>query len=270
MADMTWPEVEEAIERGAGVILPIGATEQHAYHLPLSTDVTLPSELGQAVAEPLDLLVAPPVVYGYRSRPLSGGGQGFVGTLSVSARTLMGVVEDVTYELIRSGFRRIVLLNWHFENANFIYEAAYLAHQRAEPTEARIMVVEAAFAELSPAAMDALFGDEFPGWDREHAAVLETSLMLHLRPESVLFDRAVDDEAARHPFYDVIPTPGDFVPVSGALWKATQASAQKGRIAWAEIAENLAVAIRDELPAADVRAPGDQRHRRVERLERTS
>jgi creatinine amidohydrolase len=269
MAEMTWPEVEEAIGRGAGVVLPIGSTEQHAYHLPLSTDVTLPSELGHAVAEPLDLLVAPPVAYGYRSRPLSGGGQGFVGTLSVSARTLMGLVEDVTHELIRSGFRRIVLLNWHFENANFIYEAAWLAHERATPTDARIMVVEAAFAELSPTAMDALFGDEFPGWDKEHAAVLETSLMQHLRPDSVLFDRAVDDEAARHPFYDVIPTPDDFVPVSGALWKATRASAEKGRIAWAEIVENLAAAIREEMPPGEARSPAGRSDRpAVERLER--
>jgi creatinine amidohydrolase len=256
MADMTWPEVQEAIDRGAGVVLPIGATEQHAYHLPLSTDVTLPCELGHAVAEPLDLLVAPPVAYGYRSRPLSGGGQGFVGTLSVSARTLMGVVEDVTSELVRSGFPRIVLLNWHFENANFIYEAAWLAHERAMPTEARIMVVEAAFAELSAAAMEVLFGDEVPGWDKEHAAVLETSLMQHLRPDSVLFDRAVDDEAARHPFYDVIPPPDDFVPASGALWKATRASPEKGRVAWAEIVENLAAAIREEMPPDAARVSG--------------
>ena len=55
--------------------------------------------------------------------------------------------------------------------------------------------------------MQLLFGDEFPGWDVEHAAIMETSLMLHLRPELVLFDRAVDDEAARHPFYDVVPIP---------------------------------------------------------------
>ncbi len=250
MADMTWPEVQEAIERGAGVILPIGSTEQHAYHLPLSTDVTLPSELGHAVAEPLDLLVAPPVAYGYRSRPLSGGGQGFVGTLSVSARTLMGVVEDVTHELIRSGFRRIVLLNWHFENANFIYEAAYLAHRaRRAHRGAHHGGGGRVRGALADVAMDALFGGEFPGWDMEHAAVLETSLMQHLRPDSVLFDRAVDDEAARHPFYDVIPTPDDFVPVSGALWKATRASAEKGSIAWAEIVENLAAAIREEMPA---------------------
>lgn len=250
MADMTWPEVSEAVERGAGVVLPVGSTEQHAYHLPLSTDVALPEELALAVAEPLDLLVAPPVAYGYRSRPLSGGGQGFVGTLSVSGRTLMAVVEDVLRELIRCGFRRIVLLNWHFENANFVYEAAWLAHERAQAADARIMVIEAAFAELSPPVMAELFGDEFPGWDREHAAVLETSLMMHLRPQSVLFDRAVDDEAGRHPSWDVIPTPADFVPASGALWKATRASADKGASAWREIVANLEAAVGEELPVA--------------------
>lgn len=250
MADMTWPDVSEAVERGAGVVLPVGSTEQHAYHLPLSTDVALPEELALAVAEPLDLLVAPPVAYGYRSRPLSGGGQGFVGTLSVSGRTLMAVVEDVLRELIRCGFRRIVLLNWHFENANFVYEAAWLAHERAQAADARIMVIEAAFAELSPPVMAELFGDEFPGWDREHAAVLETSLMMHLRPQSVLFDRAVDDEAGRHPSWDVIPTPADFVPASGALWKATRASADKGASAWREIVANLEAAVGEELPVA--------------------
>lgn len=248
LADLTWPEVRDFAQRGAGVVLPIGATEQHGHHMALSTDAVLPSELALAVAEPLDLLVAPPITYGYRSRPLSGGGQGFPGTLSLSARTLMAVVEDVLRELVRTGFERIVLLNWHFENANFIYEAAWLAHERTHPSDARIMVIEAAFADLSPAVMDELFGDDFPGWDVEHAAVLETSLMLHLHPELVLFDRVVDDEARRHPSYDVIPTPDDFVPATGALWKATRASATKGASAWREIVANLATAIGEELP----------------------
>ena len=43
MADMTWSEVAAAIERGAGALLPVGSTEQHGYHLPLSTDAILPT-----------------------------------------------------------------------------------------------------------------------------------------------------------------------------------------------------------------------------------
>lgn len=247
LADLTWPEVDAAAQRGAAVILPVGATEQHGYHLPLCTDATLAERLALEVAAALDVLVAPPVAYGYRSRPLSGGGEGFPGTVSLSARSLMALVEDVLTGLAASGFRRLVVLNWHYENSNFVYEAAWLAQQRVGAPDLRIMVVEAAFSELSPEVMDLLFGDEFPGWDVEHAAVLETSLMLHLRPDLVLFDRAVDDEAERHPPYDVVPTPADFVPRSGTLWKATRASADKGGLAWPEIANRVTRAVGDEL-----------------------
>lgn len=244
--DLTWPQIQSAAELATPVILPIGSTEQHGYHLPLCTDVVLPESLARAVAARLKLLVAPPVAYGYRSRPLSGGGEGFPGTISLSGRTLMALVEDVLVGMAASGFRRLVLLNWHFENSNFIYEAAWCAYQRIAATDLRVMVVEAAFSELSPTVMDALFGDEFPGWDVEHAAVLETSLMLHLRPDLVLFDRAVDDEARRHPPYDVVPVPPDFIPSSGTLWKATRASADKGALAWEEIVSRVASAIETE------------------------
>jgi len=246
LAELTWPEVQDAADRRAVVIVPVGATEQHGYHLPLSTDVVLAESLALESAARLDGVVAPAVAYGYRSRPLSGGGEGFPGTVSVSGRTLMALVEDVLIGLVTSGFRRIVVLNWHYENTNFVYEATWLAHERAREPELRVMVVEAAFSTLSEPAMDALFGDEFPGWDVEHAAVLETSLMLHLRPELVLFDRAVDDQAERHPDYDVVPVPAAFVPLSGTLWRSTRASSEKGELAWSEIVERMAESIASE------------------------
>ncbi len=249
-AELTWPEVRDAAARGAGVIVPVGSTEQHGPHLPLNTDAVLPTELGLAVAAAHDLLVAPPVHFGYRSRPLSGGGQGFPGTISLRAQTLMMTVEDVLRELLRHGFRRLVLLNWHWENQNFVYEGAWLALEGGTRTDARVMVVEQPFSELSGETMAAMFGDAFPGWDVEHAAIMETSLMLHLRPALVQFERAVDDEARRHPFYDVVPIPDDFVPASGTLWKATQASAEKGRRAWADIVAGLDAALTADLPPA--------------------
>lgn len=249
LSEMTWPEVDSAIERGAGVFLPIGATEQHGYHLPLATDTILATELGHAVAGDLDFLVAPPIEYGYRSRPLSGGGQGFVGTTSLNARTLMALVEDVVGELIGQGFQRIALVNWHFENQNFIYEAAYLALERHPESNARIVIAEHPFAELSDETIGVLFPDGFAGWDVEHAAGMETSLMLHLRPDLVVPDRAVDDASGRHPWYDVLPVPEDFVPASGTLWKATQSSAQQGETAWKEIVAQFRTAVATELNA---------------------
>lgn len=247
-AELTWPEVRDAAARGAGVVLPVGSTEQHGPHLALSTDAVLPTELALAVADAHDLLVAPAVHFGYRSRPLSGGGQGFPGTISLRAQTLIMTVEDVLRELLRHGFRRLAILNWHFENQNFLYESAWLALDEGRRADARIMVVEQPFSQLSDETMTALFPEGFPGWDIEHASILETSLMLHLRPDLVLFDRAVDDAAERHPFYDVVPIPDAFVPASGTLWKATQASTEKGALAWKEIVAGLDAAIAADLP----------------------
>lgn len=255
LSEMTWPEVEAAIGRNAGVFVPIGATEQHGYHLPLATDTILATELACAVAGELDFLIAPPIEYGYRSRPLSGGGEGFVGTTSLAARTLMSLVEDVIGALLDQGFGRIALVNWHFENQNFIYEAAYVALERRPESGARIVIAEHPFAELSQETLDVLFPDGFAGWDVEHAAGMETSLMLHLRPELVVFERAVDDVSERHPWYDVLPTPGDFVPASGTLWKATQASAKQGQTAWEEIVAHFRTAVATEIASTESNAP---------------
>src|SRR5689334_20970217 len=92
LANMTWEEVDAAVARGAGIILVAAATEQHGPHLPLGTDSIIGTELALEVARGLDLVVAPTLTYGYRSRPLSGGGQRFPGTTSVRATTLIAVV----------------------------------------------------------------------------------------------------------------------------------------------------------------------------------
>lgn len=245
---MTWQEVRDAVGRGAGVVLPVGACEQHGPHMPLAVDAILPTELGLAVADELDLVVAPPITYGYRSRPLSGGGQGFPGTISLSGQTLVALVGDVLTELIRHGFRRLVLLSWHMENQCFVYEAAVLAHERAGAPDARIQVFESPFSELSDAAMDLLFNGDFPGWPAEHASIMETSVMLHLHPELVDMAKAVDDRSPRTPWWDVVPPPDDLVAPSGSLWKATQSSAEKGKVVWDEIVAAFRAAVMEELP----------------------
>jgi creatinine amidohydrolase len=99
--------------------------------------------------------------------------------------------------------------------------------------------------------MEELFHGDFPGWDAEHAAIFETSLMLHLRPELVLMDRAVDDKSPSHPAYDVVPPPESFIAPSGTLWKATQATAEKGQLIWDEMVPRVI----EEVQAALATAP---------------
>lgn len=236
MGELTWLEVRDAIAAGSGVILPIGAIEQHGPHLPICVDALCAEQMALELAERTAMLVAPPLAYGYRSRPGSGGGQTFPATTSLRGTTLMANVEDILKELIRSGFKKIILLNWHVENQNFIYEAAFLVteHLKEKDSGVKILIYESAISELSPETMDFVFGDQFPGWAIEHASICETSIMLHKFPHLVHFDRAVDDRAEYYPAYDLLPIPQRLVAPSGTLWKATLATAEKGERIWQE------------------------------------
>jgi len=245
MAHRTWLEIRDAAESGVGVILPVGATEQHGPHLPLATDYLCATAVGLAVARDVNMLVAPPVTYGCPSRPLSGGGQGFVGTTSLTPVTFMGVIRDVLAELLRHGFRRFAILNWHYENGNFLYESVRAALGDREDVKA--LVFETCLKELSSESISVVFNGGYMGRAIEHAATYETSIMMHIHPELVQFDRLADDAAERRPWYDIVPTPPDIVPDSGVLWKVEGATAEKGRLLWDEVIPPVRDAILHEL-----------------------
>ncbi len=94
------------------VILPMGATEAHGGHLPVWTDAITPYELAKRVALRTNSLVLPPLNYGfcYTLRP-------WAGTLSVKSHTFAMTIRDITRELVRNGFDRILFLNGHGANA---------------------------------------------------------------------------------------------------------------------------------------------------------
>ena len=64
---MTWKEIEEAIQNDAGIIIPIGATEQHGPHLPVSTDTIMATLSAIDLAEENNMLVALPMTYTCKS-----------------------------------------------------------------------------------------------------------------------------------------------------------------------------------------------------------
>jgi creatinine amidohydrolase len=243
MAEMTWEELRDAISEGYGALLPVGSTEQHGPHLPLATDVLLPLALAKGVAARTRMLVAPPIPYGYQSKPLSGGGQGFPGTTSLRGATLTALVRDVVGDILRSGFKKIVILNWHYENVGFTYEGADLAMRDAHDRSARLISMDNPLATMNQDALAALFPADFPGYDVEHAAIIETSLMLALHPDLVRKDRIIDDQAQRHPPYDMIPAHPETIPASGVLYKATFATEEKGRQLYQMLVEGVAAAV---------------------------
>ena len=110
-----------------------------------------------------------------------------------------------------------------------------------------LAVAEAAHEQTAD-EMAFLFADAregFPGWPAEHAAIMETSLVMALRPELVRTEKIADDRSAERPFYEVIPTPPEHVAPSGVLAEASKASPEKGERLVSLIVDRLTAALRD-------------------------
>jgi mycofactocin precursor peptide peptidase len=176
LADLTSAEVRERAANGAVLVVPLGSTEQHGAHLPLTTD----SDVAQALCDRLldtrgDVVLAPLLPYGS-----SGEHAGFAGTLSIGAE----VLENLVVELGRSAtetFNRIALVNGHGGNTGPVTRAVRLL--RTEGRDVR------------------LFQPRYAG--DAHAGRSETSLMLALRPEAVRREHAVPGDT--RPLVELLP-----------------------------------------------------------------
>ena len=230
MAELSWPEFKKRVDAGATVFLPLGSTEQHGPHMSLNVDVVLPTGVCERVARETGGLVAPAIPYGYKSQPRSGGGEAFPGTTSLDANTFSLVIRDVIRGLGHDGVRRLVLVNGHFENAWPAVEGLDLALRelrRDGIADMQVMRLEY-WDFVRRETLDRLFPEGFPGTELEHASLLETSLMLLLRPDLVDMSLVPSDGPAKFPTYDRWPVPHGFGPASGVLAVAHGSTAEKG------------------------------------------
>lgn len=104
--ELRWPEVKSYLETSDVALVPIGATEQHGLHLPLSVDTGWATAASALAAAKANVLVAPPLPYGWSPHHM-----GYPGTVTLAADTLRLVATDIAISLIHHGFRRIIFVN---------------------------------------------------------------------------------------------------------------------------------------------------------------
>ena len=218
LAALTWPD---ATAQAAGTLLavPVGSTEQHGPHLPLSTDTELAVALADRLARRRgDVLVAPAIAYGS-----SGEHSAFAGTLSIGQTAL----EHLLVELIRSAdaFAGAVLVSTHGGNAQPVARAVeWLEHEGRRVRAWRPPTTDPADA---------------------HAGHAETSLILALRPAGVRLDRV--EAGTRQPLDELWPALRRAgvaaVSTNGVLGDPTGASAAAGEELLAEWTEDLLRAV---------------------------
>jgi mycofactocin precursor peptide peptidase len=241
LADLSWPEAGQRAAAGAVLAVPVGSTEQHGPHLPLSTDTDIAVALCTrlAAARP-DVLVAPPVGYGS-----SGEHAGFPGTLSIGQTAL----ELLLVELGRSAtltFGHLVLVSAHGGNAG----PAARAVRRLSDESRHVLLFQ-------------------PRWDGDpHAGQPETSMLLHLDPARVRMDQAVPgDTRPLGQTWPLLRSAGvRAVSESGILGDPTSATAQAGRALLDDLAQDLIRQVAGWVPAPPASArsgdrgvPGDRR-----------
>lgn len=213
-------------------ILPVGAIEQHGPHLPVYVDSCINQHLlAQALAEAPDEL--PIVALPIQSVGKSDEHLAFPGTLSLSASVLTELLLELGRSVHRAGIRRLVLLNSHGGQPQIMDIVA-----RSLRVELGMFVVNAAWSKMG--MPKGLFSPEECAHGI-HGGEIETSLMLHLRPDLVDMSRARDfvswSETMRADF-DILTPEGkvgfgwqiqDLNP-DGACGNAAAADAERGRL----------------------------------------
>jgi creatinine amidohydrolase len=111
MADMTYPEIEQAARDGAVVLWGLGVIEEHGPHLPLGTDVYLPYAILKRArrllaAHGVSSLIAPPFYWGINN--VTGA---FAGSFTVRPETMTELMLDVFQSLRKDGFGTVFCLS---------------------------------------------------------------------------------------------------------------------------------------------------------------
>ncbi|NKB28570.1 MAG: creatininase family protein [Rhodobacteraceae bacterium] len=108
---MTWPEVEAYLTRSAGIILPVGSTEQHGPMGLIGTDSLCAEAIADSAAELAGSIVAPALRY-----TPAAFNMGFPGTISIPESLFEAIFTEVLGSLAHHGFTKIYVLNAHGAN----------------------------------------------------------------------------------------------------------------------------------------------------------
>ena len=180
--ELTWPEINEAVQARKVVLLPIGSTEQHGPHLPLDVDNFLARSVCLAAARraPREVLVMPTIPYGYNEHAID-----FPGTVHVAYDHFIAYCLDVCKSVAHAGFERIVLVDGHGSNEHL---CEFVARRATLETDA--LVASTMWTNLAVESFEAV--RESASGGAAHACELETSAYLYLEPSRVQMDKAQD------------------------------------------------------------------------------
>ena len=226
-------------ERGKVILIPIGHTEQHGFHLPLSVDTIIIDSIakGTVAKLPTRSWTMPVMPYGVSTHRSS-----FAATMNAGGRAFEDFWVAVIDVLVARGFDRFYLMSGHGGNSSFLVNIIKYAGERHR----RIFCATAWLHTSGRIGSEALAKYRTsPIGGMGHACELETAYLLHLRPDLCKMERVVDetDFVSTPDYYMdwieggslIANPPWDDDTKTGAYGAGSHATAEKGRL-WLEVA----------------------------------
>ena len=191
LEENSWRELDAKRRNCDVAIVPVGSVEQHGYHLPLGTDTYVAKGLGEEAAEKTGAILTPPLWFGWSPHHMA-----LPGTITIRPEVLVELLCDVIESLHAHGYRKFVLINGHrIVNISWMQLAA---QRMQEKLGATIRIFDPAF--MSKDLIESLeFGPV------GHSEEIETSHMMHMLPQMVHLEKAVDNPVKPEELYSVDP-----------------------------------------------------------------
>ena len=235
---LTAEELRARAAEDAMVIIPVASMEQHGPHLATGVDIILGTAVAHETAKRLAAGGQPVVVTPCVWTGLAEHHMAFGGTVTLEFESFSAVLRGIVRSASRHGFRKVMLLNGHGGNAEAI---AVCATEFA--VEFGIKVAGGTYWHVVPEVIGPLLERQA---GLMHACEAETSMIMHLRPESVRTERLpeafgpmstrVEGQppglAQRRSFQALSPT--------GVIGDARVATAEKGAKLLAAISARMA------------------------------
>ena len=215
LEEITMDDFAAGLGKTRTVIIPFGSVEEHGPHLPLGTDTTHIYEICKETSKRIPVFVAPPLFYGVcrstRNHP---------GTVGIRASTLRSLTADLLSDLYRQGLRHFLIISGHASGLQISCLAEVGEEFLLKYSDTRVAVLS-----VIDLAMNS-WQEVLATKDDSHAGEVETSVMLHLRPQ--LVGEARPREWPRFPKHLLVRDKLPYWP-SGVWGDASQATQEKGQ-----------------------------------------